>query len=55
MLLVFWWMKIENRDVVIETLVNLFEGRISVTEKVILKLKLNIVEYRKDRGNGIYI
>ena len=40
-LLVFWWMKIEDKDVAIE--------------KVVLKIKLTIVEYRRDRNIGIYI
>ena len=45
-LLVFWWMKIKNGS--------LREG-ISVTEKVVLMIKLTIVEYRRHRNIYIYI
>ena len=47
-------LKIENRDVAIDIKVNLLEGAIAVKEKVVIKIKLTIVEYRRDR-NRIYI
>ena len=31
------------------------EGGISVMEKIVLMIKLNIVEYRRDSDCGIYI
>ena len=47
-------LKIENRHVAIDTKLNLLEGAIAVKEKVVIKIKLTIVEYRRDR-NRIYI
>ena len=46
-------MKTENRDVIIGT--ESLRGGISVTEKLVLKIKLTIAEYRRDRNIGIYI
>ena len=54
MLLVFWWIKIENRYWTIDTS-SILRGGISVTEKVVLKIKLTIVEHWRDRNIGIYI
>ena len=48
-------MKIERRDVAIDTQLNLFKEGISVTQRVVVKIKLTIVEYRRDRNIGIYI
>ena len=50
-------LKIENRDVVIDTKVNLLEGAIAVKEKVVIKIKINltIFEYGTDRNIRIYI
>ena len=47
-------LKIENRHVAIDTKLNLLEGAIAVKEKVVIKIKLTIIEYRRDR-NRIYI
>ena len=53
--------KNENGDVAIDTQLNLFKvggvgerGRIYVMEKVVLKIKLTLVEYRRDSNVGIY-
>ena len=54
-LLVFWWMKIENRDIAIHTELNLFEGETCVTEKMELKKKLTVFQCRRDRNIDIYI
>ena len=44
-------MKIENRDVATETSRGKsLQGGISVMEKVVLKIKLTILEYRRDRN-----
>ena len=48
-------MKIENRDVAIDTYLNLFVGGFSVTEKVELKTKLIIAEYRRDKNIKIFV
>ena len=42
MLLVFWWMKIENRDLAIDLATESLQGRISVTEKVVLKVNNSV-------------
>ena len=42
-LLVFWGIKIKNRDVAIHNWLNLSEGQIFVKEKVVLKKKLTIL------------
>ena len=48
--------KNENEVVAIDTYLNLFKsGGISVMEKVSLKIKQTIAEYRRDRNIGIYI
>ena len=49
-------MKNENEVVAIDTYLNLFKsGGISVMEKVSLKIKQTIAEYRRDRNIGIYM
>ena len=48
-------MKIENRLVATDTLLNLFKGGIFVIKKVVLKIKLTISEYRRDRNIDVYI
>ena len=54
-LLVFWWMKIESRDLAISTYLNLGEEQTSLTEKVVLKIKLTIFEYRRDQNISMFI
>ena len=44
-------MQIENRDIAIHTVLNLFEGETSVTEKMVLKKQLTVL----DRNIDIYI
>ena len=54
-LLTFWRMKIEKRDIAIDTELNLFEREAFVTEKMVLKQKLTVFECRRDRSIDIYI
>ena len=54
-LLAFWRMKIEKRDIAIHTELNLFEREPFVTEKMVLKQKLTVFECRRDRNIDIYI
>ena len=44
-------MQIENREIAIHTVLNLFEGETSVTEKMVLKKQLTVL----DRNIDIYI
>ena len=48
-------MKTENRDTAIQTELNLFEGKTSATEDMILKKKLIVFECQRDRSIDIYI
>ena len=48
-------MKIEKRDIAIDTELNLFEREAFVTEKMVLKQKLTVFECRRDRSIDIYI
>ena len=41
-------MNIENRDVAIDTYLNIFEGGIYLTENMVLKITLTIFEYQRD-------
>ena len=36
---IFWWIKIQNRDIAIPTELNLFEVKTSVTKKMVFKKK----------------
>ena len=54
-LLIFVLIKTENRDVEIHTYLNVFEGETSVTEKVVLKKKVTIFEYWRNRDISIYL
>ena len=47
--------KIGNRDVAIDIELNLFKEESSVTEKLVLEIKLTIFEYCRDRNISIYI
>ena len=47
-------MKIENRDLAMGIELNLLKGEL-VSEKVVLKIKLTIVDYWSDRNISSYI